>query len=251
MDHPHASRPPDASGRPEPPGPVGSAVPRQIGPLLAAGRDADVYALDQHRVLRRYRNGVGVAEEAAVMRHLRAHGYPVPEVHLAEGTDLVLERLRGPTMRAALLGGELAPGAGGELLAALHSRLHTVPPRRQGGPDSRMLHLDLHPDNIMLEPRGPVVIDWRDAAEGPADLDLALSALILAEAAVGSHLPAVYRPAARELLATFLAGAGGDPLAQLDAALARRARNPNLTEPEIARLTDAAAAVRSALHDRL
>lgn len=98
----------------------------------------------------------------------------------------MLERLRGPTMRVALLGGGLALTAGGEMLAALHTRLHTLPPRRRAGPDTRMLHLDLHPDNVMLEPRGPVVIDWRG-------------------------------------------------------------RNPNLTEPELARLADAAAAVRSAL----
>jgi len=245
---PGTARPAD---RLDPSGPAGAAVPRRVGPLLAAGRTADVYALDRHRVLRRYRDGSPVAEEAAVMRHLRAHGYPVPEVHLAEGADLVLERLRGPTLRAALLGGEVAPGSGGELLAVLHTRLHTVPPPRPSGPDARLLHLDLHPDNVMLEPRGPVVIDWREATEGPADLDLALTALILAEAAVGSHVPAAYRPAARELLAGFLAGAGGDPLAQLDAARARRAHNPSLTQPEIARLTDAAAAVRSAIHDRL
>ena len=110
-----------------------------------------------------------------------------------------------------------------------------------------MLHLDLHPDNVMLEPRGPVVIDWRDAAECPPDLDVALTALILAEAVVRSYVPAAFRPAAYELLTAFLTSAGGNLLAHLDAAFARRGRNPNLTEPELARLADAAAAVRSAL----
>ncbi|WP_199752153.1 hypothetical protein [Actinoplanes sp. ATCC 53533] len=40
------------------------------GPLLAAGREADVYALDDRRVLRRYRRNVDVTAEAAAMRYL-------------------------------------------------------------------------------------------------------------------------------------------------------------------------------------
>lgn len=257
-DLPETAGQPDAAGRSDHPGlvdGVGLAAghgdhrggDRPPGPLLATGRDADVYLLDQRRVLRRYRRAAEVEEEAAVMRYLRGQGYPVPEVHAAEGTDLVLERLSGPTMRAALLGGELAPRAAGETLARLHVGLHALPPRRAAAPDARVLHLDLHPDNVMLESRGPVVIDWSNATEGPPDLDVAMTALILAEAAVGSHVPAEYRPAAYELLAAFLAGAGGAPLTQLDAALARRGGDRNLTEAERARLADAAAAVHAAV----
>jgi hypothetical protein len=73
-----------------------------MGPLLASGRDADVFAIDAQRVLRRYRDGSEVTAEAAVMRSAR----------------------------------------------------------------------------------GPVVIDWDNAAEGLPELDVALSALILAEVVV-------------------------------------------------------------------
>ena len=35
-----------------------------------------------------------------------------------------------------------------------------------------MLHLDLHPMNVILSPRqGVYVIDWTDAAAGPAGFD--------------------------------------------------------------------------------
>lgn len=82
--------------------------------LLAAGRDADVFALDDYRVLRRYRDGFDVAVEAAMMAYLAKTGFPVPQVHDATGPDLVLERIDGPTMATALLCGglDIAAAAG-------------------------------------------------------------------------------------------------------------------------------------------
>jgi aminoglycoside phosphotransferase (APT) family kinase protein len=148
---------------------------RAVGPLLSSGRDADVYALGGARVLRRYRDGGDVAEETAVMAHVRSHGFPVPEVYGAGGSDLVMERLTGPTLLRSLLDGGYPGGAAGELLADLHTRLHAVPPRRSGNPGDRVLHLDLHPDNVILTAGGPVLIDWRNAVDGPPDLDVALT----------------------------------------------------------------------------
>ncbi|MEU3689659.1 hypothetical protein [Streptomyces narbonensis] len=39
------------------------------------------------------------------MTRLAAHGYPVPAVVRAEGPDLVMERLTGPSLLDALLDG--------------------------------------------------------------------------------------------------------------------------------------------------
>lgn len=74
---------------------------------IGVGRDADVYALGPDRVVRRYRRGGDVGREAGIMRHLAAHGYPVPVVYRAEGPDLEMERLDGPTMLAMLVAGDL------------------------------------------------------------------------------------------------------------------------------------------------
>jgi hypothetical protein len=74
-------------------------------PLLGAGRTADVFALGDDRVLRRYRDGFDVTAEAATMLHVAAHGFPVPHVLQAQGNDLVMERVDGPTMLAALAAG--------------------------------------------------------------------------------------------------------------------------------------------------
>ncbi|MEH0973809.1 phosphotransferase [Micromonospora sp. CPCC 205546] len=155
-----------------------------IAAPLASGRDADVYAIDDRRVLRRYRAGGDVAAEARVMAYVADLGFPVPAVYEAHGADLVMERIHGRTMLSALIAGELDAVEAARCLADLHDRLHALPPRLSKREDVRVLHLDLHPENVMLTSRGPLVIDWRNATEGPADLDVALSAVILAQVAV-------------------------------------------------------------------
>ncbi len=208
---------------------------------LASGREADVFAIDAQRVLRRYRNGGDVTTEAAFMAYAAELGFPVPKVYRAVDTDLVMERLDGPTMLQAMITGDIAIQAGAAILADLHSRLHKLPPRVSADPNARIVHLDLHPDNVMLSSRGPVVIDWRNATEGPPDLDLALTALILAEVAV--DLTHDMAAAAGIGLVAFLQLADGDPLSMLDQALAMRRANATLTAEEVGRLTSAAALV--------
>lgn len=209
--------------------------------LLGTGRDADVFRLDDHRVLRRYRDGGDAAVEAEIMAFVATHGYPVPTVYDADGSDLVMELLDGPTMAAALLSGTLELSAGAKILAELHDGLHALPPRPAAEPGDRIIHLDLHPENVMMVSRGPVVIDWRNATDGAPDLDVALSAVILAQVAVADEDRA---PAVRELLGGFLAHVAGAPLTQLGSALDRRGADGNITADERAGLGRAEAIVR-------
>ncbi|NJP34473.1 phosphotransferase [Micromonospora thermarum] len=206
---------------------------------LASGRDADVYALDGDRVLRRYRSGGDVAAEAAVMTHLHRLGYPVPRVHHAAGPDLVLDRLVGPTLAQSVVIGRTDAWSAARILLDLLGSLHALPTRRAAVPADRILHLDLHPENVILTPAGPVVIDWRNAREGRPGLDVAMSAVILGEVAADGGSP-LCRPA-RELLVAYLARTG--PLPLLDQAVdLRRTLGP----PGDARL--AAAELIRALH---
>jgi Ser/Thr protein kinase RdoA (MazF antagonist) len=211
---------------------------------LASGRDADVYALDEQRVLRRYRAGGDVAAEAEVMRHVAAHGYPVPAVHAANGSDLVLDRVDGPTMLAALRDGRIGPDEAGRTLAWLHAALHAVPGRDPGVPERRVLHLDLHPDNVILGTRGPVVIDWRNAADGAPALDVALTAVILAQVATSDDHDLAAAGAA--VLTAFLDTAGPLDPAALGQATARRRADKNMTAHELDRLDDAVARLTTA-----
>jgi aminoglycoside phosphotransferase (APT) family kinase protein len=205
---------------------------------LASGRDADVFAIDARRVLRRYRKGGDVAAEATIMRYVAGFGFPVPAVHEAHGPDLVLDRVDGPTMASALAAGKLGLGDAAQQLADLHRRLHELPPRLGRDPGARVLHMDLHPENVMLSPGGPVVIDWRNATEGPPDLDVAMSAVILAQVAVDeTH---AWAGPATVLLTAFLRRVGGNPIRILDQAVAIREADPGLTAGEVAKLGAAA-----------
>jgi tRNA A-37 threonylcarbamoyl transferase component Bud32 len=213
-----------------------------VGPTpLASGRDADVFVVGQRRVLRRYRNGGDVAAEATVMAHVAGFGFPVPAVYEAQGTDLVMEQLDGPTMLSAVVAGDVDLTQAAFLLATLHHRLHELPARLSHDADVRILHMDLHPDNVMLTAHGPVVIDWRNATEGLADLDVAMTAVILAQVAVDETNP--HAASAGRLLTAFLDYVGGDPLSVLNEAVVVRRADPALTRSEVERLDAAAAAI--------
>lgn len=176
------------------------------GPLLASGRDADVFLIDDDRVLRRYRHPKDTLHEAAVMQHVRERGYPAPEVFGVSGPDIVMERIRGRTMLATLPQRPWAITRYANILADLHERLHAIPGAtwmREWTPDStNVVHADLHPDNVMLSPDGPVVIDWTNAARGSGDAAVAYNWLIIATslAPVG-RLEQVLVAAARSLFA--------------------------------------------------
>jgi aminoglycoside phosphotransferase (APT) family kinase protein len=205
--------------------------------LLASGRDADVYALDERRVLRRYRKGGDVTAEAVTMRYVSDHGYPVPRVYEADGADLVLERLDGPTMLQALAEGSLDLRSGATVLADLLERLHKIRVRAATDPGSRILHLDLHPENVVMTEGGPVVIDWRNSTEGPPELDVAMTALIIAQVAVDpAHS---FNRHAEPFLDVLLGCAKDNPLSQLEAAVRRRGADPALTPAELAHLHEA------------
>lgn len=199
-----------------------------------------MYALDGARVLRRYRTGGDVRAEADVMRHLYARGYPVPKVHHTDGVDLVLDRLSGPTLAEALVAGVINVRSAAHVLADLHARLHALPAARSAGPETRILHLDLHPENVILTTAGPVVIDWANATEGPPELDIAMTAVILAEVATDRASP-LSEPAG-ELLAAYLVEVG--PVRLVERAASVRA---GLGPLDAGRLAEATALVRQAI----
>jgi aminoglycoside phosphotransferase (APT) family kinase protein len=163
------------------------------GELLASGRDSDIFEYGRGLVLRRSRAGHSMAIEARTMEHARAHGYPVPAVDQIsdDGTDLVMERVDGPSMFDALSRRPWTVRQQGAVLARLHQRLHEIPAPDWvadapfGGGD-RLLHLDLHPLNVILAANGPVVIDWPNARRGDGDADVALTWVLLAAGGIPS-----------------------------------------------------------------
>ncbi|MDN3020557.1 phosphotransferase [Streptomyces sp. S.PB5] len=207
------------------------------GRLIGSGRASDVYEIDDEWVLRRARDTYSDAlAEAAVMERVRGHGYPVPKVRIEDSsrTELVMERLHGPTMLAAFGAGEIGAERAGAIVAELLVRLHAVP--------GRVVHLDLHPDNVMLTPDGPYVIDWANAEEGDPGLDWGISALILAQVAVDDG---PFAGPARTMLAALLADPSHLTGTGLAEARRRRAANPTMSRREVELLGVAEELVRS------
>jgi Ser/Thr protein kinase RdoA (MazF antagonist) len=194
---------------------------------LGGGREAEILDLGDGTVLRRYR-GVGFPErEGMVMEHARRHGYPVPRVVEIRENALVLERVDGPTLARDALTHPWRARSHMRLLAELHQRLHRIeapPELAAAGPGSALIHLDFHPENVLLSPGGPVVIDWTNARRGEPALDGALTWVIGATSG-GLLGKALVRP--------YLARFDLDAVRRaLPDAAARRLDDPNVTPRE-------------------
>jgi aminoglycoside phosphotransferase (APT) family kinase protein len=195
--------------------------------VIASGRASEIFDLEDGRVLRRFKVGGDPDREALVMRHAADHGYPVPRVLEVTADALVLERVDGPTMLADLRRRPWRLSRHAALLAELHKRLHEIV-APQGVPNTgkgdRLLHLDLHPDNVLLSPEGPVVIDWTNARRGDPALDVALTWVIAATS--GGRQGRVF-------LQRFLPHFDREAVLEaLPAAAERRIADPNVTEDE-------------------
>ena len=157
------------------------------GRLIASGRDSDIFECGPGLVLRRSRQRRSMIDEARIMRYARDHGYPVPMIDEIsdDGTELTMERLDGPSMVDLLGKRPWTVRRQGALLAGLHQQLHKMPapdwlPAAPGAPGSQLVHLDLHPLNIMMTAKGPVVIDWANAARGDGHTDVAITWVLVA-----------------------------------------------------------------------
>jgi aminoglycoside phosphotransferase (APT) family kinase protein len=217
------------------------------GEWIGAGRSADVYAIGQGRVLRRYRAPIDVQAEAEIMTYLHRAGYPVPQVHDAAGRDLVMDRLDGRDMLADFGRRPWLIRRHARTLADLHNRLHQIPAPAglarfgiSSAAGDRVLHLDLHPANVMLTANGPVVIDWVNARAGPAGADVAMAYLIMATSDI-DLVPAYLRPIVAQLRAVlfrdFLAAVTDDMRPFIAEVARARMADRNTRPSELARLS--------------
>jgi Ser/Thr protein kinase RdoA (MazF antagonist) len=153
------------------------------GRLIGAGRAADVYDLGGGRVLRRYRVDANAEPEARLMRYLREAGLGVPEIFDADGKDLVMARLHGLDLLTDLSRRPWRATRHAIMLARMHDQLHEIQApswlKRPFGDGDRVLHLDLHPGNVMLTADGPMIIDWSNGAAGPPGADVAMASVIM------------------------------------------------------------------------
>ena len=193
--------------------------------VIAEGREAEIVDLGDGTVLRRYRGSGDPEREAWAMRRAGAGGVPVPSVHAVRPDGLVLDRVPGRTLAASLRARPWRLAAGARLLAALHEAVH-----RLHVPDGALLHLDLHPENVLVGPRGPFLVDWTNWRGGDPALDVALTWVIVE---TGGAPIGLERRLRRAFLAAFLAHVDRHAAGRaLPEAARLRLADPHLLEAE-------------------
>jgi aminoglycoside phosphotransferase (APT) family kinase protein len=184
--------------------------------------------------------------EAKTMDYVRSHGYPAPAVESLsdDGSDLVMERLDGPSMLGAQERRPWTLGRCASVLADLHRRLHEIPPpawipNAPVGQGDALLHLDLHPLNVMMTARGPAVIDWPNAVRGDPSVDVAVTWMLMACGSVpgGGAKAALLGRFRERLVKSFLSHFELDPVrAVLEESVAWKVRDAHMTQGEQAAL---------------
>jgi aminoglycoside phosphotransferase (APT) family kinase protein len=183
---------------------------------IGVGRTAEVYAWGEGRVLKLF-HPWHPHEWAENEHRLTAAafeaGLPAPRVDGLERVDgrlgMVLERIEGPSLLQLVAARPWTILAVARRLAEVHAAIHArrvpglipvaqhlrwrlerarLPERLRGAaeaalsrlpPGDAVCHGDLHPDNVVLTRRGPVVIDWPELSAGHPLADLVRTSLLL------------------------------------------------------------------------
>ena len=155
----------------------GAPAPRFLGIETINGRAASIYERVHGRSMWEHmlEQPAQVPAHARALAELQAHLFSlVPPVSVPAQRDRLMCKIR----RAAVLVDHGLIGA----LAMIPS--HSPP---------RLCHGDLHPDNVIMSPDGPVLIDWFDVARGDQLGDIARASLLMSARGHGasgpSHLP--------------------------------------------------------------
>jgi aminoglycoside phosphotransferase (APT) family kinase protein len=185
-----------------------------------------------------------MAAEARTMSFMRDQGYPVPAVEELsdDGFDLVMERIEGVTMVEALGKAPWTVRRQAATLADLHRRLHEIDapdflPAAPVGVGAKLLHLDLHPLNVMVGPKGVFVIDWPNAHRGDPDVDVGLAWVLMAAGQIpGQGLKTKVMAFGRSLLVNgFLSKFDRPRVAgHLRQIVEMKVKDPHMSEQEVA-----------------
>ncbi len=219
------------------------AEPQPEGSAIGSGRTAEVYAWGEGHVLKLYRaemEPAWVDHEARVGRIVAEAGLAAPAIGdvitVAGRPGIVSERIAGPSMLDDLVRRPWtlwrSAGQFAEVHAAMHAcRRPQLPSQRHSLiravdyapalpettrqqvmaallrlPDGEAVcHGDYHPDNLILSPRGPVVLDWMTGTHGNPDADVARTVLLFRIAVLPEGMPAAKRIMTEVLRRTFLA----------------------------------------------
>jgi aminoglycoside phosphotransferase (APT) family kinase protein len=187
------------------------------GRKIADGRTAEIFEWGGQQIVKLFR--LEFSEELAehefkLAQAITKTGLPVPEAERLVEVDrrkgIVYRRFEGPTMLQAMASKPWTVFRFAALMAELHACIHgksipglpdirqrlgeriwqnrvvpshlkdTLLARLNRLPDGESLcHNDFHPNNIIISPAGPIVIDWLDATRGHPMADVARTSLLM------------------------------------------------------------------------
>ena len=185
-----------------------------------------------------------MAQEARTMAYLHQQGYPVPTIEdlSDDGSELVMERIEGKSMVDAIAAAPWSIRRHARTLADLHGQLHEIAapgflPDAPVGTGDRIVHMDLHPLNVMIGATRAVVIDWTGASAGDPLVDVGLAWVLMA----AGQIPE------RRLMAALLGWGRGllvngfvsrfdrtEVTAQLRSLVEWKVQDPHMSEAEVA-----------------
>lgn len=208
-----------------------------IGLQIGEGRTAEIYAWGDNQVLKLFRAETPqetVDYEARIAQIVTEAGIQAPAfggiVEVNGRRGILYEYIRGASMLKQMQNQPWYIFRFARQFAAVHAAVHqgSAPelpsqrerierrilqaPRLRNEVKRRLLkrletlpdgdsicHGDFHPDNVLLSPHGPAVIDWTDARRGNPTADLARTTLLLTQSA----LPPNTNPAEHALINVF------------------------------------------------
>ena len=178
------------------------------------------------------------------MAFLHQQGYPVPAVEELsdDGSELVMERIEGKSMVDAITSAPWSIRRQARTLADLHRRLHDIVapdfmPAAPVGNGDRIVHMDLHPMNVMVGAKRTVVIDWTGASAGDPLVDVGVAWVLMAAGQVPtSRVMAVLLGWGRaQLVNGFVSRFDrAEVTARLRSIVEWKVRDPHMSETEVA-----------------
>ncbi|MGD0707826.1 MAG: aminoglycoside phosphotransferase family protein [Anaerolineaceae bacterium] len=188
-----------------------------LGPLIARGRTAEVYAWQQNQVIKLYFAWCPpqwAQQEISIGRVIATLPVPTPKLIDVAEVDgrhgIIYERVVGPSMLKLATSKPWLLSRMARQLAELHTEMHKqpgtglpslraslattiqhvedLPPGLkasvlhllEGLPDDTALcHFDFHPDQVLITANGPVILDWMTARQGHPLADVARTSIIL------------------------------------------------------------------------
>lgn len=194
---------------------------------IAQGRTADIFPWTEGKVVKLFRDGRPITcamRESRLVRLVSSAGLHVANVGGVVKVNgrfgLVYEFHEGRSLLHSMASRPWTVASGALLFADMHLGLHSfvvadLPSQRRrleerifqadlvpkplrdkllsrlrGLPDGdRLCHGDFHPDNILLDPGGPTIVDWADATRGNPWADVAQTTVLFDVSPVPAGTP--------------------------------------------------------------